>query len=116
MMGFVNPLARKKPSDTSHTARIKGWLRMQLRLAEDVVVSVNELACRDAGCPDVETVIGILRPGRPVQMLRVERPIAYVTEDHIALAIWTVQRSAELDAEGDVATIADEGCCAKTVR
>jgi hypothetical protein len=100
----------------SHTTRIKDWVRMHLRLPEEVVISVNEVACRDAGCPDVETVIGILRPEQPVQILRVERPIAYVTEDHLALAIWTVSRSAALDVEVNVAASADEGCCAKTAQ
>jgi hypothetical protein len=116
MKGFVNPFARRNPIDTSHAARIKHWVRAQLRLSTDTVVSVNEVACRDAGCPDLETVIGILRPGRPIHMLRVDRPVAYVTKDHIALAIEIAQRTAEFDDQAKIAIIADEDCCAKTPR
>ena len=107
MTGFVNPFARRNPSDMSHTARIKDWIRTELRLPEDVVVSVNEVTCRDAGCADVETVIGILQAERPIQMLRIERPIAHVTKDHIALAIHTLEGAVEAVA------VADEEYCAK---
>lgn len=115
MTGFVNPLARKNPSDMSHTARIKDWVRTQLRLREDVVVSVNEVACRDAGCPDVEAVIGILQAERPVQTLRVERPIAHVTKDHIALAIHASQRTADASAKIENVAGSDDECCAKNL-
>jgi hypothetical protein len=116
MKRFVNPFARRSPSDSSHTARIKDWVRAQLRLSADTVVSVNEVACRDAGCPDLETVIGILRAGLPIHMLRVERPIPYVTKDHIALAIQIARRAGEFDDQARIAIIADEDCCAKNHR
>ena len=114
MKGFVNPFARKNPSDVSHTARIKDWVRTQLRLPEDVVVSVNEVACRDAGCPDIETVIGILQAGRPVQTLRVIQPIAHVTKDHIALAIHAAQRTADASPQIENVVGSDDDCCEKT--
>jgi hypothetical protein len=116
MKSFINPFARRNRSDSSHTARIKDWVRAQLRLSAETVVSINEVACHDAGCPDLETVIGILPAGRPIQLLRIERPIAYVTSDHIALAIQIALRAGEFDAPARNAFSADEDCCAKAPR
>lgn len=48
-------------------------------LDDDIVVSVTELACRKDGCPDIETVIGIMRPGEKIETIRVNKAIADVT-------------------------------------
>jgi hypothetical protein len=45
--------------DPAHTAAIKGWVREELKLHEDDVVSVMESACVDPGCPLVETVVAV---------------------------------------------------------
>ncbi|WP_292485620.1 hypothetical protein [Mesorhizobium sp.] len=42
-------------------------------------MSVTELACRKDGCPDIETVIGIMRPGEKIETIRVNKAIADVT-------------------------------------
>ena len=86
MIGFVNPFARKNRGAGESAARIKDWVRKDLNLQDDIVVSVNQISCRDAGCAEVETVIGVLRPDAPVQMLRVLRPIAEVTEHDVRAA------------------------------
>lgn len=91
MTGFMNPLAPRSRNVDSNAASIKEWLRKQLALSDDVVISVNQVACHELSCSDVETVIGILRPGQPVYILRVLRPIADVTAGDLALAIQTAQ-------------------------
>ena len=45
--------------DPEHTQAIKGWVREELALDQDDVVSVMESACIDPGCPLVETVIAV---------------------------------------------------------
>jgi len=47
------------PPDPDHAAAIKRWTRELLRLPEDAVVTVSELACADPGCPLVETVVTV---------------------------------------------------------
>ncbi|MGF7161542.1 hypothetical protein FHS85_003183 [Rhodoligotrophos appendicifer] len=83
MSGFFNPFAPKARGAGDSSTRIKHWVRKYLPLPDDVVVSVNQISCREAGCPDIETVIGIFRPGEPVQKLRLFRPITDVTEGDV---------------------------------
>ncbi len=45
--------------DPEHTRAIKGWVREELALDKDDVVSVLESVCIDPGCPLVETVIAV---------------------------------------------------------
>lgn len=72
-----NPLAPRRALPEK-TRQIKDWVRELYGLSDDVVVAVSEIACRDEGCPDIETVIGILRPGRKVETLRVHKALADV--------------------------------------
>ena len=41
-------------------------MRTHLALAEDDTVTVTQLACRDAGCSPIETVLAVLHPGAPL--------------------------------------------------
>ncbi|WP_244287965.1 nitrate reductase [Labrenzia sp. 011] len=76
----MNPFApsRYLPEKAS---QIKEWVRMRHGLGDDVVVAVSELACRDYGCPDIETVIGIMRPGEKIETIRVHKPIVDIERD-----------------------------------
>ena len=42
-----------------HARAVKQWTRDFLKLDDDAVITVMELACSDPGCPDVETVIAV---------------------------------------------------------
>jgi hypothetical protein len=88
MSGFVNPLARRqKPGYPEAIARIKLMTRQCLNLPEDVVVSVTELACRDPGCPDIETVVAILRAEAKPQTVRFHKPIPDVEFADLQMAL-----------------------------
>jgi len=80
MSGLWNPLAPRRGLPEK-TRQIKAWVREFHALSEDVVVSVTELACRDAGCPDVETVVGIMRPGQKIQTIRIHKALVEVTRE-----------------------------------
>ncbi|MET3581396.1 hypothetical protein ABID19_004447 [Mesorhizobium robiniae] len=79
MNRLANPLAPRSFALPEKTKQIKIWVREARGLDGDVVVSVTELACRKDGCPKVETVIGIMRPGEKIETIRVDKPIADVT-------------------------------------
>lgn len=81
-MSFVNPLAPRRALPEK-TLQIKEWTRALRGLDETVVVAVSEIACREEGCPDVETVIGIMRPGEKIETLRVHKPLIDVERDDI---------------------------------
>ncbi|WP_394689502.1 nitrate reductase [Hoeflea sp.] len=87
MKSFVNPLAPRTNRLQAKSAEIKSWVRQLLDLPEETPVSVVELACRDDGCPDIETVIGIMEPGKPIRTVRVHLPMAEIDRDSIAKAI-----------------------------
>lgn len=81
---FFNPLAPKPRVDT---AAIKGWTRAALSLADDVPVSVSQVACREAGCPDLETVLGVMKPGCNFVTYRILKPLTEVTEADVRRAV-----------------------------
>ena len=91
MTPLANPFAPRRALPEK-TRQIKAWVRALCGLDETVVVSVTELACRDEDCPDVETVIGIMRPGETIETVRVHCPVAEVTRDDLALAVRGVNR------------------------
>lgn len=87
MSAFANPFSRKpKPGYPHAIAALKAETRRLLGLGDDVTVSVAELACREAGCPDIETVIGILVAGTPPHIAKVHKPIVEVTPADLAAA------------------------------
>ena len=47
----------------AHLAAMKRWTREILGLTEEDVVTITELACRDPGCPLMETVIAVFAEG-----------------------------------------------------
>lgn len=65
---------------------IRGWVQSEFRLAPDDTVLVTELRCHEPGCPPVETVIGILRPGHDSLQYKIAKaPGAIGREDVEAL-------------------------------
>lgn len=81
--GVQNPLAPRRALPEK-SRQIKAWVRETYGLDEDVVVSITEIACRDDGCADIETVVGIMRPGQPIETVRLHKPLAEVERSDIA--------------------------------
>lgn len=79
MNRLANPFAPRRALPEK-TRQIKAWMRERYDLDETVVISVTELACRDEGCPDIETVIGIMRPGADIETIRVHKALADVEQ------------------------------------
>ncbi|GAB1488102.1 hypothetical protein MASR2M8_05450 [Opitutaceae bacterium] len=73
------PNADSPPPDPTHTAAIKQWTSELLQLPLDATVTVSELACRDPGCPLLETVVTVFEPGGTRQW-RFTRPRVAVTK------------------------------------
>ncbi|WP_419913701.1 nitrate reductase [Hoeflea sp.] len=84
MTRFNNPLAPKANRLQAKSAEIKQWVRELMELPEDATLTVAELACREEGCPDIETVIGILEPERPIISIRIHLPMAEVKRTDVA--------------------------------
>lgn len=83
MNRLANPFAPRRALP-ERTRQIKAWVRDVCNLDDAVVVSITELACRDDDCPDIETVIGIMRPGEKIETIRIHKPVAEVTREDVA--------------------------------
>lgn len=66
-------------SDPTHTTAIKRWTRELLALDDDTPITVTELACRDPGCPLLESVVTVFDAGGTRQW-RFTRPRIAVTK------------------------------------
>lgn len=65
-------------------ARLKQELIVALGLSEADALAVNEIACADPGCPDMETIVLVMRAGVPTRALRIRRPMDAVDAQDIA--------------------------------
>jgi hypothetical protein len=59
-------------------ARLKRDLMAALDLGEADALAVNEISCPDPGCPDMETVVLVMRAGEPTRALRIRCPMEAV--------------------------------------
>ncbi|GJD59475.1 hypothetical protein [Methylobacterium dankookense] len=60
-------------------AKLKRDVAAALALDPEDAVTVNEIACPDPGCPDLETIVLVMRVGEPTHALRIRRTIDAVT-------------------------------------
>ncbi|MBD0415134.1 nitrate reductase [Tianweitania sp. Rool2] len=77
MNRLANPFAPRRALPEK-SREIKAWVRELYGLDDEVAVSITELTCREEGCPDIETVIGIMRPNEKIETLRIHKPIGEV--------------------------------------
>jgi hypothetical protein len=68
-------------------ARLKRELSTALGLSEGDALAVNEIACADPGCPDMETIVLVMRVGAPTRALRLRRPMDAVDANDIAALV-----------------------------
>jgi len=84
---FINPLQRRSSGLVGQVRAIKHWTRTCLGLAEETVVSVNELACHLPGCPPKETVILVMNAQMTIQA-SIHKALTDVVEADIVAAAW----------------------------
>jgi hypothetical protein len=75
--------------DPAHAEAIKRWAHETLRLSDGDVVTVSELACADAGCPLVETVVAVFAHGGGTRSWRFTRPRVTVTKTMVTQTLQT---------------------------
>lgn len=54
---------------------IKSWVGEALGLSDAVTIVVMELACKEPGCPPVETVIAVLDEPKSIRQFKLHRPV-----------------------------------------
>ena len=79
-MAFVSLKAwRARSAEQAQLAkRVKADCTVALGLGEGDAITVNEIACTDPGCPDIETVVLVMRAGEPTRAIRIRSPMEVV--------------------------------------
>lgn len=86
-MSFINPLKpRVGVGYADALGRIRAWTRAALP-AGDPVISINELACAEPGCPPRETIILVMWPNRPAWKARIHQAMVDVSEADVLAAL-----------------------------
>ena len=70
--------APRDPGRGRRATEIADLVRILLQLPADAPVTVFPLACREPGCPPVETVIAVLAP--PRRRWTIHRPLAQIDD------------------------------------
>ncbi|WP_081160841.1 hypothetical protein [Ensifer aridi] len=83
---FVNPLARGTPGVVNSVRVIKQWTREVLKLDDDAIVCVNELACHLPGCPPKETVVLVMQGSGSTMQASLHKPMKDIVIEDIASA------------------------------
>lgn len=86
MNGFNNPFAPKASVSFSEAiGRIREWTRGAGVAGPEEIISVNELACPEEGCPPRETVIIVMANGQPRKAV-IHQAMKDVTEADVVAA------------------------------
>ncbi|GJE14422.1 hypothetical protein [Methylobacterium longum] len=88
-MAFVSLKAwRARSAERAEiAARLKRELAQALALGGADALAVNEIACADPGCPDMETIVLVMRADEPTRGLRVRKPLDAVGAEEIAALV-----------------------------
>jgi hypothetical protein len=78
-------------SPPAHLLTLKQWTRDILGLGEDDIITINELACRDPGCPVLETIVAVFAEGSTLRW-KLPRPGCAITRTLLRQALATPPR------------------------
>ena len=79
---------RARCDESRRVARaLEARIAVLLGLEEGDRVAVNEIVCADWGCPEVETVALIMRPGKRTRALKIAKEIGRIEEADILASI-----------------------------
>lgn len=84
MIGFGVP---GDPKRVAAIRRIKQAALALFEAGEEDAVAVSELRCAEPGCPPIETVVALLRPGAPPRHVKIHKPAVEVTDEDLRAAI-----------------------------
>ena len=74
----------ESPRDEALRFELKARIERILELGADDVVTVSQIACFEPGCPDVETVILLMRVGQPTRALKLFGAMEDIADEELA--------------------------------
>lgn len=72
---------KRQPDPASEAAReaVRAWMRTALGEDPSVTFTVSEIACGDAACGGIETIVLVMWPGRPTAAVKLRGPVTAAT-------------------------------------
>lgn len=88
-MGFVSLKSWRTRSAGQAEARAALKIRLvaALGLGPEDALTINEIACADPGCPDMETIVLVMRLGEPTRALRIRRAMAAIEPNDVVRVV-----------------------------
>jgi hypothetical protein len=75
----MNLFSQNKPkADPEKVQDIKNWVYRILEVDSDTSISINQLACKEAGCPPIETVIVVM--STPIRQYKIHKAVNDIDE------------------------------------
>ena len=97
--------APKLKASSARKELLKRQVTAALSFVVDPVVMVTELACADAGCPDVETIIAVLPDGQKRLQVTWPGSVSDLSDEDVDTICH------ELDEQSRESVSCSEGCC-----
>lgn len=106
-MRGMDLFSQKAKPNVEHVARVKAWVAQSMAIPPSSTVMVTELACKEPGCPPLETIIALL-DGTTQRKHTLHKAVSDVTLDDVrAIATrWQGRRRRSPDS-----TIRHVGSC-----
>jgi hypothetical protein len=75
----MNLFSQNKPkADPEKVQDIKNWVYRILEVDSDISISINQLACKELGCPPIETVIAVM--STPIKQYKIHKAVNDIDE------------------------------------
>ncbi len=75
----MNLFSQNKPkADPEKVQDIKNWVYRILEVDSDISISINQLACKEPGCPPIETVIAVM--STPIKQYKIHKAVNDIDE------------------------------------
>ncbi len=68
-------------AEPAKVKQVKTWITEILNLDEQVAISLNQLTCREPGCPPIETAIALAE--QPPKQYKIHKAIAEIQQSDI---------------------------------
>ena len=92
-------LGKAKTVDRAQIERVRDAVEALLPAKyDDVAVMVNQIECKEDGCPPIETVVSLLFEGNP-KKFKVFKPVAEVSDQDVKDGLTTLE-GVEILSEG----------------
>ena len=75
------------PETADASRRLTAMVRDILSLTDDDGVTVSEIACSHPECGDAETIVLVMRLGRPTEAVKVAKAMRLVSEEELREAL-----------------------------